>query len=187
MSDHFIFGYGSLVNRHTHSYAQSHPARLKGWRRVWRHTTLRDVAFLNVVEDASCEIDGLILEVPRHAPELDQREYAYTRTHVTPSVTHGVEQAVEINLFAISAGTEGPPQPEHAILMSYLDTVVSGYFAEFGEAGVRDFFDTTAGWDAPILNDRAAPRYPRHSLAGPEIMQMVDAALRGLPSVVIEA
>ena len=185
MHDHFIFGYGSLVNRATHDYEQAHPARLKGWRRVWRHTTLREVAFLNVVEDPECEIDGLILEVPRQPTELDKREYAYKRTTVTPAVMHRVEQKVEINLYAISEGTEGPPSPEHSILMSYLDTVVSGYFVEFGEAGVRDFFDTTAGWDAPILNDRAEPRYPRHRLAGPEITDMVDAALRGLPSVVI--
>ena len=36
-----FFGYGSLVNRATHDYRQAVPARLKGWRRVWRGTDLR--------------------------------------------------------------------------------------------------------------------------------------------------
>ena len=27
---------------------------------------------------------------------------------------------------------------------------------------MQRFFDTTDGWDAPILNDRAAPIYGRH-------------------------
>ena len=180
MSDHFIFGYGSLVNRGTHAYATAHPARLKGWKRVWRHTTLREVAFLNVVPDAASEIDGLILEAPRVDPALDQREYAYARTHVSHQVTHPAPPHIEVNLFAIAHGEQRAPSPDHAILMSYLDTVVAGYLAEFGEIGVADFFATTDGWDAPILNDRDAPRYPRHAGVTDATRALTDDQLRGL-------
>ena len=60
----YFFGYGSLVNRGTHDFDDAHPARLSGWRRIWRHTDLRPVAYLTVVPDASAEIDGLIAHVP---------------------------------------------------------------------------------------------------------------------------
>ncbi|MEM9427313.1 MAG: gamma-glutamylcyclotransferase, partial [Pseudomonadota bacterium] len=50
----------------------------------------------------------------------------------------------------------------HPILLSYIDVVVQGYFRIGGEVAVEAFFHTTDGWDAPVLDDRAAPRYPRH-------------------------
>ena len=40
------------------------------------------------------------------------------------------------------------PQPKTPILLSYLDVVVQGYLAEFGEAGVARFFASTDGWGA---------------------------------------
>ena len=46
MSHDFFFGYGSLVNRATHDFPEAHPARVTGWRRAWRHTDLRPVAYL---------------------------------------------------------------------------------------------------------------------------------------------
>jgi hypothetical protein len=51
----------------------------------------------------------------------------------------------------------------HPVLLSYLDVVVQGYLQEFDEAGVAHFFDTTDGWDAPLLDDRTHPHYPRPS------------------------
>jgi hypothetical protein len=64
------------------------------------------------------------------------------------------------------------------ILMSYLDVVVQGYLREFGQAGAEDFFATTDGWDIPVLDDRAAPRYPRHQALTGDERALVDALLR---------
>jgi cation transport regulator ChaC len=64
MTDPFFFGYGSLVNRRTHDFAEAYPARIAGWRRAWVHTGLRDVAFLSAVAEPGCAMDGLIAAVP---------------------------------------------------------------------------------------------------------------------------
>ena len=56
----FFFGYGSLVNRHTHRYDAAHAASVRGWRRAWRYTPDRQVAYLTAVRDADCRIDGLV-------------------------------------------------------------------------------------------------------------------------------
>ncbi|MEO1425117.1 MAG: gamma-glutamylcyclotransferase family protein, partial [Pseudomonadota bacterium] len=64
MQDPYFFGYGSLVNRATHAHDDAHPATLRGWRRMWRHTALRPVAFLTVVPAPGSRIDGLIAAVP---------------------------------------------------------------------------------------------------------------------------
>jgi len=76
-------------------------------------------------------------------------------------VVHDLTPAPDIAHYAIPADiavTHG----DHVILLSYLDVVVQGFLREFGTEGAVRFFDTTDGWDTPILDDRAAPLYPRH-------------------------
>ncbi|MEQ9261444.1 MAG: gamma-glutamylcyclotransferase family protein [Roseovarius sp.] len=174
----YFFGYGSLVNRGTHAYGGAAPARLKGWRRVWRHTSLRPVAYLTVVPDAEAEIDGLIAEVPgQDWAALDERERAYDRVAAHHQVTHALAHMPEIALYTIPDGKHAAPSEACPALLSYIDVVVQGYLREFGEAGVRRFFETTDGWDAPVMDDRAAPVYPRHMVLTPREREMVDDLL----------
>ncbi len=162
MNDPFFFGYGSLVNRNTHDYKQGHPAQITGWRRAWRRSPLRAVSYLTAVPAAGCEIDGLIAAVPDgNWTALDIRERAYLRHDATDHVNHTANHDPEVAIYAIEHGQHHPPGPENPILLSYLDVVVQGYLAEFGKEGVARFFATTDGWEAPILNDRADPAYPR--------------------------
>jgi len=65
--------------------------------------------------------------------------------------------------------------------------VVQGYFREFGEDGVLRFFETTDGWDAPILDDRQAPVYPRHQRLTPQEVELVDRNLKHIGATVIRA
>lgn len=163
-----FFGYGSLVNRRTHDYPEVTRLTVPGWRRAWRHTGLRDVAFLTAVPDAGSEIDGLSAGVPGGDwAALDLREAAYIRTPLPdgPLIYH------------IPDDLHAPASADHPILLSYLDVVVQGYLTEFGEDGVDRFFATTDGWHAPIRDDRAAPRYPRAQTLTDAERTLVDAHL----------
>ena len=174
----YVFGYGSLVNRATHDYAQAHAARLPGWRRVWRHVEGRRVAFLTAVPDPASDIEGLIAWVAEPDwPALDLREKCYLR-ETAVGVAHALEGDVDIRLYHAPVHLHRPHSAHHPILLSYLDAVVQGYFREYGEAGVRRFFETTDGWDAPVLDDRAAPRYSRHQRLTGEERELADACLR---------
>ena len=178
MTDTYFFGYGSLVNRETHDFAQTHCARLRGWRRGWRHTSLRPVAYLTVVPDATTEIDGLIAAVPGHDwAALDERERAYDRVAAAHQVSHALPHLPEIALYTIPEGRHDPATETHPALLSYIDVVVQGYLREFGEAGAQHFFDTTDGWDAPVLDDRADPVYPRHRRLTADERAFVDDQL----------
>lgn len=174
----YFFGYGSLVNRASHSFAGAVPAQLTGWRRIWRHTDLRPVAYLTVVPDAHAEIDGLIAPVPdADWPALDAREAAYIRAPAAHQVRHPLPHSPEIAVYTIPEGMHAAPSRAHPILLSYLDVVVQGYFREFGAAGVQRFFDTTHGWDAPLLDDRSSPHYPRHQSLTDEERELTDRHL----------
>ncbi len=156
----WFFGYGSLVNRATHSYPKAQPARLNGWRRIWVGTPHRDVVFLSVHQVENAAIDGLIAAVPNADwAALDQRESGYKRRDATADVVQG-GHADNIAVYQV------PPDSttdtgNHHILLSYLDVVVQGFVREFGIKGAEGFFDTTDGWDIAVEDDRAAPLYPR--------------------------
>ena len=174
MSDPAFFGYGSLVNLATHAYDDPRPARLHGWRRVWRHTSLREVAFLSVEPDPGSAIDGVIARVPgADWQALDLREAAYDRHDVTVAILHDGASAPTA-VYQVSPQRVMAPSQDHPILLSYIDVVVQGYLRMYGEHGVAGFFATTAGWDTPVRDDRHAPHYPRHQSLTPDETALVD-------------
>ncbi len=188
MADPYFFGYGSLVNLATHDFPDPHPARLQGWRRAWRHTDLRPVAFLTAIPDPESQIEGMIAHVPKNDwAALDEREWAYDRVPTTHAVTHPLTHDVEIAVYAVPQERHTEPSNRHPLLLSYIDVVVQGYLRTFGEDGADRFFATTDGWDAPILNDRAEPRYPRHQQLKPTETEFVDDRLNRLSASIVRS
>jgi hypothetical protein len=177
MTRHF-FGYGSLVNRATHNYPNAKAATLTGWRRAWVHTAVRPLAYLSVIRDSSCSIQGLVAEVPGGDwAALDAREYGYTRHADT--VPHDTSP-LPVHIYAVPAAAARAPVAAHPILLSYLDTVIQGFLREYGPQGAAHFFETTTGWNAPILNDRVAPRYPKAQSLTDAERAVVDEGLAGV-------
>ncbi|MFT6696515.1 MAG: hypothetical protein ACJAXU_002021, partial [Paracoccaceae bacterium] len=175
----YFFGYGSLVNCDTHQYENYLPARVKGWRRKWRHTSLRDVAYLTVAEAKGHSIDGLIAAVPNGDwVALDIREMAYDRLQLSDqNVSHKHPDPISVQMYKTKPGNDAAPNIRHPILLSYLETVIKGYLDVFGESGVDDFFETTDGWDSPIQDDRSSPIYPRHVSLTDDVRCFVDEKL----------
>lgn len=174
---HF-FGYGSLVNRDTHSFTPIHLSRIDGWRRVWHRAPIRPAAFLSVVRDPGSWIDGVIAPVPNDDwVALDAREYAYDRIAVTEAVTHGATDVRDVSIYAIPPENAAPPDEEHPILLSYIDAVIQGYLREYGETGAVRFIETTEGWNTPVKDDRASPIYPRARILSATERSLVDDML----------
>ncbi len=185
MSDQpYFFGYGSLVNLTTHDYPDARPAVLQGWKRVWKHTDLRPVTFLSATRAPGAEIDGIIAQVPgADWAALDKREWAYDRVIVSDQIRHDMATAPDIAVYEVPGRVETAAKQDYPIILSYLDIVVQGYLRVFG---VERFFETTDGWDTPILNDRAAPRYPRAGVLSDAERDVVDQNLRTLSATVKE-
>ena len=178
-----FFGYGSLVNRATHDYPSARPARLNGWRRVWVHVAARPVAYLSVEPAADSHIFGLIADVPGNDwAALDEREHAYAR-HPVEAHAEGASHAVQV--YAVPHQDRLTPSTSNPLLLSYIDVVVQGFLREFGKDGAAHFFATTHGWDAPILNDRSAPIYPRSQRLSLAETELVDRGLADLGATFI--
>ncbi|MCF2905035.1 gamma-glutamylcyclotransferase [Octadecabacter sp. CECT 8868] len=173
-----FFGYGSLVNLATHSYADPTPATLTGWRRVWCHARTRPVAFLSVEPCPKTTLHGITAGVPNaNWDALDARENAYLRRDVT------AQFKTDTAVYEANPEHTAPPSTGHPILLSYLDVVVSGYTSLMGDDGAAHFFATTHGW-GPILDDRDAPLYPRSRPLAVKTRDIVDDAIAALSVLV---
>lgn len=169
-----FFGYGSLVNLATHAYPDPKRATLRGWRRVWRHAKARPVAFLSVEPCPDTVLHGITAAVPdQDWIALDAREHAYLRRDVTDQFNHPTA------IYEANPDHTAPPSAAHPILLSYLDVVIAGYSELYGADGPAHFFDTTHGWGA-VVDDRAAPLYPRAQPLSAATRDCVDEALSRL-------
>jgi len=180
MNGTHVFGYGSLVNARTHAMRGVEAARLSGFRRIWQPSPLRPVAYLTAVADAAGHILGATAEVePGGWAALDERERAYRR-HALPGEAIGREGVAVYSVERVE-----PPRTDQPILLSYLDVVIQGFLEVHGAEGTQDFFASTAGWETPVLNDRATPRYPRHQTLTGVQREAVDAGLASVDAVII--
>jgi hypothetical protein len=175
-----VFGYGSLVHTGTHGFQSLGPGTLMGWERVWLHRTDRPFARLSVHPRPGARLRGLVADVaPAQWADLDLREAGYDKHSVTAETGSG---ALDACLYVIPDAPKADPRP---ILMSYLETVLAGFHTQDPQDGIEDFFATTTGWDGPVLDDCAAPHYPRHRPPAPDLRQTINQCLaeRGVPVV----
>lgn len=186
------FGYGSLVNRDTRPADESAlNARLNGWQRVWNHRVAHSGSRLGCtslsispeVTSPCAGIHGVVVQMPREdLADLDAREAGYERL------------ALPIDQFAFEAGEPSGVTTIHVyrslspaiantrypILRSYVDCVLAGYQTRFGDDGLRHFLSTTDGWHGSMLDDRAAPRYPRAVALSADAVRHYDELLTPL-------
>ncbi|MEM6578080.1 MAG: gamma-glutamylcyclotransferase family protein, partial [Pseudomonadota bacterium] len=114
----YFVGYGSLVNRRTHNHEVVYPARLRGWRRMWRKTARREAAYLTVVPDPDCEIDALVAAVaPQDWTALDQREAAYAKHPARHQIEASLPPEAHVVVYAIEEGLHHPPDPDSPVLL----------------------------------------------------------------------
>ncbi len=163
-ADVWIFGYGSLVNVDTHGYPETYPAHLSGWQRDWRsyQKSTSEMATVLTIEPApKVEIAGLIARVPAERwQDLQNREVGYRFFPLDlDTIRHDGPGLAQIMTFQSMSQTPG--SAESPIAQSYLDCVLKGFLDVFGTSALQSFFETTAGWQTPVMRDRENPVYPR--------------------------
>ncbi len=190
------FGYGSLVNADTLAAGtRAVRVRVSGWRRAWRHsgpTRFGRRCTLTVYPDPDGAIDGVVIAQPKSSlPALDQREGQYSRHAIDHRALEWLEPPPAgwpaPFLYVGDACYRRPGDVDHPIMLSYLDVVIAGFLRTFGGAGADHFLATTDDWHVPVLNDRAAPRYPRALSLSHGERRRVDRCLKDLAIEPIQA
>lgn len=185
------FGYGSLVNPHTHRthILHSERAHLTGFRRRWQErseTARYPVSFLSAhhVDGFDGELSGLLIfDRLANMPALDERESGYDRVRLHRSQLRLERSDADLPDMPYYVYVARPPAglgARHHILQSYLDAVLQGYLHQYGESGARQFVESTAWLDTPVVRDRAKPLYPRAVTLAPEERAFIDQVTAGL-------
>lgn len=174
----WIFGYGSLINRSSlrHTLADAAvgevvPGRIAGWRRSWSNRVVaRGRTGLSVRREAEAHVNGVAVELldPDFAA-LDAREAGYRRERIEDQDLVDGVLWVYVKPDAVMA------TPEFPIAVSYLEVVLSGCLA-FSRDFAVEFLTGTPGLVA-LMNDRAAPVYPRRVPLAPEQVAEIDELL----------
>lgn len=172
-----VFGYGSLVNRATlPAFLGARRTRATGLRRAWRACSVGasgGLCALSVVADAGGAIDGLVVTFDDAAwPIIREREKNYD-----PAPLPGEP---DVLVFRAKPEADRPGDADHPIHLSYVDTTLQGFLREFGEEGAQRFIASTEGWHVPLVDDRAAPTYPRAQVLTARERAVVDALLESV-------
>lgn len=161
--ENYIFGYGSLINaesrtRTGHS-GEATPVTVTGIQRVWNLVAPQyGLAAVGAVFKPNAKCNGVIVEVEEsELPKFDAREEGYNRIRLDNS---GITPTSEGIVWTYVADAPGRPSEECPIVQSYIDVIITACM-EYGDDFVKEFIQTTYGWDSPWLDDRLNPRYPR--------------------------
>lgn len=176
---HYIFGYGSLIERESRmgtwpGAEVASPVIVRGIARGWFDQT--DVpswspTYLGGVPDPSAECNGVLF--PATAAELEtyvQRETGYALTKVDPSritMLDGSAAPPAGDVWYFANQQKLFPSDKHPIVQSYVDVCLDGCLeieamyplakqANFAERFIR----TTSNWGTPWINDRIYPWRP---------------------------
>jgi hypothetical protein len=176
-SRHYVFGYGSLLERHR-GWDEPVICELEGYRRVWnvamdntrtipgykhyvdRGTGSRGpwfVTFLNIVRDPGATVNGVLFEVDEELLErLDRRERNYERIEVSSQIGRGVDGRVWAYVGSRAAVRRfelGCQTGRAVISRDYRDGVRKD-FAAAGNEALSRFDDLTEPLPCPILDLR---------------------------------
>jgi cation transport regulator ChaC len=187
---HFIFGYGSLIERESRlrtseAADEVFPVHLSGYTRGWWARTGvpgLSTTFLGCLEAGKLGgdengVNGVIYPVEEdHLGLVDHREQGYVRKRVRLDLVQDYTDAlspddavwVYVNDFENPADIEdNSPSATFPIVQSYVDICINGCLEiedAFPEAKRRDFVGdfirSTVGWNTWWVNDRIYPRRP---------------------------
>lgn len=158
---------------------------LTGWRRRWSHRVQRNganVSSLSVIRAPGSRIAGVTASVPGGDWDaLDTREHGYERLIIAAEDLNPI--APNISVYKSLPQNDLVGNAEFPILQSYLDCVLQGFLHIHGPNAPAAFIETTDGWETPILQDRATPRYPRAVKLSDAEAMTIDRLLADMPKI----
>jgi hypothetical protein len=138
------------------------------------------VCALTIVAQHRTSVKGIL--IPTTAAELkaiDIREIGYVRGDIERRNLSATTTPLSGSLVTYFSRDEHlrPGSAEYPIWRSYVDYILAQYIEAFGPASASLFISETVGWEAPMLDDRSAPKYPRAKSLSPRIRATIDEAL----------
>ena len=188
-----ILGYGSLMSRDSRArFSGIHHDGLmvtvKGYRRGWITRSIEEKqTYVGALPDENASLNALLVPVALD-PALAEREKDYQFEKVAPAqIFSRQDEDQQAALQTWLANREvyicrslltRTAEQDWPVHLSYVDTCMTGCLEVEGEQAATDFVKQTAHWNAHLVDDRAAPQYPRAARTEPGVRQIIDDILR---------
>ena len=182
---HYLFGYGSLINKRSRDATYSHdgawhPVMVHGFSRSWTlEDTERKATAVAIQREQGTQTNGVLVEIDEHAlPHFDQREWHYHRVEVdNDDITFMEPWSLPEGsvVYAYVYNDKFKDSGTFPITQTYLDLIIKGCL-DVSEEFAKQFFETTNGWERLIVQDRESFWYPRNYSEN-EFTEQIDAFL----------
>ncbi|MBF0276421.1 MAG: gamma-glutamylcyclotransferase [SAR324 cluster bacterium] len=184
MEEHYIFGYGSLINHESRAKTgysgSSIPVRVQGVARSWNQVSAKSrICSVGVTlqNDATC--NGVLFPVSeKELPKFDLRESHYERVMLESKQIFPWDSANfgPGKFWTYLLNKQRAPSQQCPIAQSYIDVAMSGCL-EINEAFAEEFVSTTRGWCPYMINDRSNPQY-RMPMKEVPFAELIDQILK---------
>lgn len=181
---HYIFGYGSLINKESRQRTlqksqDAIPVKISGFERSWSYRCNRkDYTAVSVSRQKNTQVNGVLVKLDNPEADLlqlDAREIHYARGLIDSSSVEFLGAAVDLQNALIWVyenhdpayenynknsqtipiiAQKHAPCPNYPIPQSYVDCILSGCLI-YGVDFAQEFVRTTGGWTREaFLQDR---------------------------------
>ena len=156
MTKHYIFSYGSLINKNSlaktigiKNAKEAKEIIVRGYERGWRNHVHHEYRTgLGIIKKEDSKVNGVIFEIDeKYLKNLDKREYGFKRKEILN------QTYVDGHLWSFFVADPKTPTKEFPIAQSYVDTVIAGCLTHNKEFA-KEFVKSTVNWKFPYVNDR---------------------------------
>lgn len=176
--EHVIVGYGSLLShdsrfRHSEIDCLPVPVSVKGYKRAWvTRSTGEKQTYVGAKACSQSQLNGVLLPIEEISPDLKVREQDYRfvaveMTQIDMHISHHEENFAATlegkQIWLCETLYQEHADSDHPVYQSYIDTCLIGCLETGLVSFAHEFIESTHLWEACWVNDREAPKYPRHA------------------------
>ena len=160
---HFIFAYGSLVNKDSRNKTSSSwreiIAKLNWYKRWWYFKTEKsNSTSVWIIKRKGSITNWVLFEIDESRLELfDEREFWYKRVELKKEDFDAIDfDTKNSKIWIYIVDKIELPNTDFPIFQSYVDIVINWYLS-ISKDFVDEFIKTTEWWNNYLINDRKNP------------------------------
>lgn len=190
-----MLGYGSLMSRdsrQTYSgiFHEGILVNVSGYCRGWITRSIAEQqTYVGAVAEHGASLNAQLIPVNLDPALADrEKDYRFEKVparQITSAFSGSLHEALVNWLqqrpvyICRTLGSE-TAEASYPIHQSYVDTCMAGCMEAGGVEAAERFVQQTAHWNAHLINDRAAPKYPRSAKISHTVQQSIDKILRAV-------
>lgn len=151
------------------------PVIINGWERNWITRSLSEKqTYAGAIPNQASQLSAQLLALKfDESFEKREQDYRFTKIAACDLIHQNLPQercnalhilCEKMPIYICETLAIEPSNQAYPVSLSYVDTCLAGSYESGGKKGIKDFFESTQGWEnSHFFDDRQKHRYPRSS------------------------